>query len=60
MVPEGADSVTEVEKIEKLLAQYKRGMMTREEFWDQLMITWTETTPVERFHQRHPTGWRRP
>jgi len=57
VVPEGADSVTEAQKIRKLLAQYERGIMLREEFWDQLMIIWTETTPVERFRQRHPTGW---
>jgi len=51
--------VTEAQKLRRLLDQYERGMMTREEFWDQAMIVWTETTPVERFAQRHPNGWRR-
>jgi hypothetical protein len=51
--------VTEPEKIQKLLDHYKAGRMTREEFWDFLTIVWTETTPVERFAQRHPSGWRR-
>jgi hypothetical protein len=46
--------MTEAQMIRRLLDQYERGMMLREEFWDQLMIIWTQSTPPATPPQRRP------
>jgi hypothetical protein len=42
--PGSTDQVTEAERIQRLLDQYKAGRITRDEFWTYVLMTRAECT----------------